>query len=145
MSGLILVDSNVILYTLDQRETAKRRRCEAWLKAAITNSLITISPQVCTEVRNAGVRKLNLPSDEMRTVVRNLLPFCRAPLGQNEVSRALTLETRFQLHWLDALLLASAIGAGCTHFLTEDAPSAPVIEGVAIIDPFVAPPGDVLG
>lgn len=145
MSGLILVDSNVILYTLDQRETTKRRACEAWLKAAIASASITISPQVCTEVRNAGVRKLNLPIEDMRTVVRNLLPFCRAPLGEREIARALDLEARFQLQWLDALMLASAIGAGCTHFLTEDSQSAPEIEGVKIIDPFVLAPEAVLG
>lgn len=145
MSATILVDSNVILYTLDHRDAAKRAACKAWLRAVIQSGSITISPQVCTEVRNAGVRKLKLPIEEMRTVVRNLLPFCNAPLGAAELTHALELEARWKTSWLDSVLMASALSASCTHFLTENAQSAPVIEGLRIIDPFAVAPEDVLG
>jgi predicted nucleic acid-binding protein len=62
-----------------------------------------------------------------------------------EVRRALDLIEARRMSWWDALLLASAIGAGCTHFLTEDTLGAPTIEGVAIIDPFAVTPEDALG
>jgi predicted nucleic acid-binding protein len=63
----------------------------------------------------------------------------------NEVRRALDLVEARRMSWWDALLLASAISAGCTHFLTEDAQGAPVIDGVMIVDPFVVAPESVLG
>ncbi len=144
MTARILVDTNVILYTLDPRETAKRPVCVKWLKTLIAQGSITISPQVCNEVRSAGVRRLNLPAGEVRTVVRNLLPFCTAPLTAAEIDRALEIEQRYRASWWDAVLLASAIGAGCTHFLTEDGQSAPVIEGVKIVNPFASEPADIV-
>jgi predicted nucleic acid-binding protein len=61
-----------------------------------------------------------------------------------EVARALDLVEARAMSWWDALILASAIGAGCTHLLTEDDQSAPIIEGVKIIDPFAVAPEDVL-
>jgi predicted nucleic acid-binding protein len=77
--------------------------------------------------------------------VEALLAYCDAPLTAAETRAALRLEERWRLHWWDAVLLASSIAAGCTHLLSEDAQSSPVIEGVKIIDPFVVAPEDVLG
>jgi predicted nucleic acid-binding protein len=62
-----------------------------------------------------------------------------------EVRRALDLVETRRMSWWDALILASAIGAGCTHLVTEDAQSAPMVEGVRIIDPFLVAPEEVLG
>jgi predicted nucleic acid-binding protein len=62
-----------------------------------------------------------------------------------EVDAALSFVDRWGISWWDALILASAKAAGCTHLLTEDAQSASVMEGVKIIDPFLVAPEDVLG
>lgn len=145
MTARILVDSNVILYTLDTRETDKRRVCVQWLRTLIAKGSITISPQVCNEVRSAGVRKLKLPVDDVRTIVRNLLPFCTAPLTGAEVERALDLEARYRTAWYDSVMIASAIGAACTHVLTEDGQSAQVIDGVRIVNPFASRPNEIVG
>lgn len=48
------------------------------------------------------------------------------------------------MFWWDALILASAIGAECTHLVTEDGQSASVIDGVPIIDPFAVAPEEIL-
>lgn len=66
-------------------------------------------------------------------------------MGPEEVRRAVEIETQWKTSWWDALLLASAVSAKCTHFLTEDRQYAPEIEGVRILDPFAVAPEDVLG
>ncbi|MEQ1689622.1 MAG: hypothetical protein ABL874_13700, partial [Sphingopyxis sp.] len=91
------------------------------------------------------VRKLGLKPKFAREAIERLLPWCTAPMTAAEVARALDLVETRTMSWWDALILASAIGAGCTHLLTEDGQSAPVIEGVKIIDPFVVAPEAVLG
>lgn len=105
---------------------------------------MTVSPQVCNETRSAAERKLKLPKEKAQAAALALLPWCTAPLGPEEVRAAVAIETRWRTSWWDAVLLASAVAARCTHFLSEDKQSAPVIEGVQIIDPFVVAPEDVL-
>jgi predicted nucleic acid-binding protein len=78
-------------------------------------------------------------------VIERLLPWCTAPMTAEEVRRALDLVEARRMSWWDALIVASAIGARCTHFVTEDGQSAPAIEGVKIIDPFAIAPEEVLG
>ncbi len=144
MTALILVDTNVILYSLDRVQAAKQARCAAWLSALTAANSITVSPQVCNETRSAAERKLKLPREQAQAAALALLPWCHAPLGPNEVRAALNIEARWNTSWWDSVLLASAVAAGCTHFLTEDKQSASVIEGVKIIDPFATEPGEVL-
>jgi predicted nucleic acid-binding protein len=103
-----------------------------------------VSPQVIGETRVNAVRKLKMPLPAAQSVARSLLAYCDAPLGAAEVDYAMRIEARWGASWWDALLLASAASAGCTHLLTEDAQTAPVIEGVAILDPFVTAPGQIL-
>jgi predicted nucleic acid-binding protein len=100
---------------------------------------------VCNETRNAAKRRLKLPRQQAQAAALALLAWCHAPLGPDQVKAAVAIETRWGTSWWDSLLLASAVAARCTHFLTEDRQSAPVIEGVKIVDPFTVTPEAVLG
>ncbi|HVY85510.1 MAG TPA: PIN domain-containing protein [Caulobacterales bacterium] len=145
MTARILVDANVVIYSLDGRAPQKQQRCAAWLSALTTVNSLIVSPQVCNEVFVVAQRKIPAPASELRAAIEGLLIYCDAPLTAVETRRALALEARWRLHWWDAVLLASAISAGCTHLLSEDAQSSPIIEGVQIIDPFQVAPEAVLG
>ena len=144
MTARILVDTNVILYSLDPVNPAKQARAVAWLKALTAANSMLVSPQVCGETRVNAQKKLKLKPAFARQAAEGLLPFCTAPLGPDQIAAALRLEGRYGMSWWDALLLASAIGAGCTHVLTEDAQSAQSIEGVRLLDPFLTTPEAVL-
>jgi predicted nucleic acid-binding protein len=99
---------------------------------------------VAAEARSAAVRKLKIGAEDAAKAILSLLPWCTAPYGADEVRRALALQARWRLSWWDSLIIASALGAGCTHLVTEDGQSAPVIEGLTLIDPFLTAPEEVL-
>jgi Predicted nucleic-acid-binding protein, contains PIN domain len=82
------------------------------------------------------VRKLGLKHDVARAAIERLLPWCIAPMTATEVQLALDLADSRKMSWWDALMISSALGAGCTHFLTEDVQSAPEVDGMQIVDPF---------
>lgn len=145
MTALILVDTNVILYSRDGRFPDKKTRCAAWLKRATAAKALVISPQVAGEHQRNAQRKLGESQAKAAEATRLLLQACTSAVGAADVARALDLEARWKLQWWDAMHLSFAIAHGCTHLLTEDAQSAPVIEGVRIIDPFVVSPEAVLG
>lgn len=141
----LFLDSNVVIYSLDPRDRSKQDRCLQWLSRAAARSSFTISAQVCAESRSAAVRKLGLKPRSARDAIERLLPWCTAPMTADEVRRALELVEARRMSWWGALIFASAIGAGYTHLVTEDGQSAPVVDGVRIIDPFAVAPEEVLG
>lgn len=145
MTALILVDTNVILYSRDGRYPEKRARCAAWLSRLAATGNLVISPQVAGEHQKNAQSKLGESQAKAARATRLLLQACTMGVGVDEVMRALDIEARWRLSWWDAMHLSYAVSRRCTHFLTEDAQSAPTIEGVKIIDPFVAAPEDVLG
>jgi predicted nucleic acid-binding protein len=145
MTVLILADTNVILYSRDGRYPEKQARCAAWLKRLAAAGALVVSPQVAGEHQRNAQRKLGESQTDAARATRLLLDACTWTVGAEDVRRALDLEARWRLQWWDAMHLSFAIAAKCSHFLTEDAQSAPVIEGVRIIDPFVVAPEAVLG
>ncbi|MBL8537673.1 MAG: PIN domain-containing protein [Hyphomonadaceae bacterium] len=145
MTARILVDTNVVIYSLDGRAPEKQKKCAAWLSALTSTRSMVVSPQVCNEVVSVAQKKIPAPANVLREAIEGLLRYCTAPLSDAEVRRALDIQTRWRVAWWDAVLIASAVGGSCTHLLSEDAQSSPVIEGVKIIDPFVLPPEAVLG
>lgn len=145
MIGLTLADSNVVLYSRDLREPEKMRRCAAWLKALVQAGKLVISPQTAAEHQRNAVRKLGNSRESAAEATLGLLPFCPFPTGVEVVRGALAIEQRYKTSWWDAMQLAYAIAAGCTHLLTEDRQGGDVIEGVRLLDPFRAAPEALLG
>jgi predicted nucleic acid-binding protein len=96
------------------------------------------------ETRNVAVRKLKIEAEDAARAILGLLPWCTAPYGAEEIRRALALTKRWRLSWWDSLVIASALAAECTHFVTEDGQSAPMIEGLRFVDPFAVAPDEIL-
>jgi predicted nucleic acid-binding protein len=135
------VDANVLLYTMDPRDPAKRERAAAWLVELDAHQAILISPQVLNEFVSVIARKKIAASMQAaRSFVLGAKPWCKAQTGHAETVAALALQGRYGFQWWDALLMASALNAGCTQFLSEDMQHGQVIAGMRIINPFQVAP-----
>jgi predicted nucleic acid-binding protein len=140
MSALVYVDTNVLIYARDGRFPDKQAVAQEWLMTLARSVRLIIGLQVIKEHHSVASRKLGLKPQEAATATRDLFAWCDRGVDQADVERALKLQLRYQLSWWDALNIAAALGSKCTHFLTEDAQGAPVIEGLRIIDPFTVDP-----
>ena len=69
-------------------------------------------------------------------------PFLEFRADGQEVERARVTRGATGYSWWDCLLIASALEAGCSHFLSEDLQD--VIGGLTIIDPFAHTPDQIL-
>ena len=145
MSVRVYVDTNVWIYARDGRFPEQQARARAWLRSLGRSGAMIVSPQVAKEHHSVAQRKLGLPQAVARQASEAILAWCDAPLTRAEIVMAFDIEARWRTSWWDAVNLASALAARCTHFLTEDAQSAPVIEGLRIIDPFTTAPEELLG
>lgn len=143
----VFVDSNVVIYSMDRLSPEKRRGAQAWLRHLGPSDQMVMSPQVLNETYAVLTLKHHLDPvvDGVRAVLARFERWVTAPLDFNTIMAAWALQDRYGLRIWDALLLASANAAGCTHFLTEDLNDGQRYGVVQAINPFRHEPQDVLG
>ncbi|NEV60641.1 PIN domain-containing protein [Thiorhodococcus minor] len=130
-------DTNVLLYLLSE-ETSKADRAEAVLADGGT-----ISVQVLNEFASVASRKLGLSWAEIREVLGTIRQLCSIePLLLATHERGLAISERYGLSIYDALIVASALNAGCNLLLTEDLQNGQRIdETLEIRNPFASEDG----
>ncbi len=133
MSDRVFFDSNVLLYTLVEDDP----------RQAVATRLLaegdTISVQVLNEFATVARRKLKLSWFEIGETLSALRSLCPPPLPLTVATHetALALASRHNFAFYDALIVASALEAGCATLLSEDMQDGQVIEGrLTIRNPF---------
>lgn len=125
-------DTNVVLYLLSA-DTAKADRAEELLALGGT-----ISVQVLNEFVAVASRKLRMPLIEIREVLIQIRAVCAVESVTIEThERALRVAERYGLSIYDALIVSSALLAGCKTLHSEDLQDGQVIERqLTIRNPF---------
>ena len=126
------VDTNVLLCLLSA-DDAKADRAEEVLSAGGT-----ITVQELNEFASVALRKLSMSIAEIREALAAIRAVCKiVPIGVETHDRALQLAERYGLSVYDALIVASAILAGCKTLLSEDMQDGQTIDGcLEIRNPF---------
>jgi predicted nucleic acid-binding protein len=130
------LDSNVIVYTDDPDEHAKRDRAVALVAAARQTGLGVISTQVMQEYFNATTRKLGTPAEAARRKVETLAHLDVVQIDPPLILAAIDLHRLHRLSIWDALIVQAAAAAGCRQLLTEDMATGARIAGVEVVNPF---------
>lgn len=134
------IDTNVWLYAYDTRDPAKQSRSQELL--ASLQPLVLLWQVGCEFV--AAARKLEplgfTPEqawdalDKMQAAVDSVvLPDSTVWVVARE------LQTRFTLHFWDALIVAGCVRGGVTTLYSEDLGHGTEIDGVTVINPFLPP------
>jgi predicted nucleic acid-binding protein len=131
------VDTNLLVYSLDPRETERRRAAGALLKNLVDTGTLVLSPQSLNECYRALTERRDLlPRHAARAYVVSLLRFCTAPYDFDVTRRAWQIQERHRFGWWDTMLLASASLARCSFFFSEDMQHERAVEGLTILNPF---------
>ena len=126
------LDSNVIVYSLDPRYPEKR----AIARRLMSSERAFISTQAIAEVFWTLRKFKHMPDGYRYEQTRGLFDFEVVDVTSDVMHQALRLSESYQMSIWDAMILAAAKKAGCTHGYTEDLQSAEVIEGVRYVNPF---------
>lgn len=126
-------DTNVLLYLLSE-DQAKAQRAEAELAAGGV-----ISVQVLNEFAAVARRKAGLSYAEIREVAATVRAVCQVDnLTLNVHDIALHLAEQAGLAVYDAMIVASALSAGCRELVTEDLQHGQCFsERLVVRNPFV--------
>jgi predicted nucleic acid-binding protein len=139
MSDRTFIDTNVILYSKDARDTHKQSIADELVARGIREGTMVVSAQVLNEFYVNATQKLDpgMNREDARTVCRSLSAVSCEPVTDETIAKAWSVQDRFGLSWWDSLIVASALLAGCSRLVTEDLQDALQIDGLKVVNPFV--------
>ena len=139
--GTFLIDSNVLVYTLDVSEEAKQLVALDVVARLGVSGRGRLSVQVLGESFNAMTRKIkpSRSTDEAETVVLSYAATWPVlDLTPQLAREAIRGSREHQMSYWDAQIWATAKLNGIPTIITEDRQDGRTIEGVMTINPFAA-------
>ena len=138
MSGRTFLDSNVLVYSVDESPAEKSKHERAVELLSAQPESLGVSTQVLQEFYVVTTRKLKSPlSEELAArAVRGIAKLDVVGVDVPLVLSAVDTSRTAQVSLWDALIIEAASRAGCERVLSEDLNAGQVIRGVRIENPF---------
>jgi len=138
----VFLDTNVLLYAVDDKDSAKRDRARQWLTVCWQRRCGRLSTQVLNEFYANARKKFEtaISAGDARAEVRRYQNWKPWVIDHPTVETAWAVESRYGLNYWDALIVASAQHQGCTVLLSEDLQHDQQIDSVRIVNPFLVGP-----
>lgn len=138
----VFIDTNVLLYAVDDADLGKQGRAREWLAACWQRRCGRLSTQVLNEFYANARKRFSsaIAAGDARAEVRRYQLWKPWPIDQATIETAWAAESRYRLNYWDALMVAAAQHQGCTVLLTEDLQHDQQIDNVRIVNPFLVGP-----
>ena len=134
MKGKIFLDSNLWVYLYSDRDKGNivRNIIEEYFID------IVLSAQVLGEFFNVLIRKIMRTKKEAREIISDLaMNFEVIEIDKSLVLEAMEISIRYKYSYWDSLIVAAALGTGCSMLYTEDLHDGQIINGrLKIVNPF---------
>ena len=140
MSVEFFLDTNILVYTFEPDDNAKRTCARELVENALHSNTGVISYQVVQEFLNVSMRKFAVPmsADAARDYLKVVLePLCTVFPSFALYERAIALHERWRFSFYDSLIIASAIEAECSVLYSEDMQDQQKVESLTIVNPFI--------
>lgn len=138
-SARFFLDTNILIYSFDAREPAKRDKAQELIEQALESGAGAISWQVVQEFLNVALHKWEkpmLPADSKEYLQTTLLPLCKIYPSSEIWSAALRIVEESQYRFYDGLIVASAIQSGASILYSEDLQHGRRFDSLEIQNPF---------
>lgn len=140
MSGRYFLDTNIIVYSFDDREAEKQKTAKQLITQGILQNRGVISYQVIQEFVNVSTRKFTKPLTlpDCKLYVDSILTSMWEVYSSKElIHSAFDISERWQYSFYDSLIIASALEASCKILYSEDLQNEQKIYSLQILNPFI--------
>jgi predicted nucleic acid-binding protein len=137
MAARSFLDTNVLVYTDDERSPQKQEASLALLALCRQGSSGVVSSQVLQEYFVTATRKLGVPAEIARRKVEIFARFDLFLVGLDDILGAIDLHRLHGFSLWDALVVRAATRSGCSVLYSEDLQHGRRIDGLEIVNPFV--------
>jgi predicted nucleic acid-binding protein len=139
MPAEFFLDTNVLVYTFDRSDLAKRDRSRALVERALETGDGVVSYQVVQEFLNVALHRFDrvfAPEEAVRYLRDVLDPICTVFSSLGLYEHAISLQRRWRFSFYDSLIIAGALEAGCKTLYSEDLQDGQQVESLRITNPF---------
>lgn len=144
MTAPIFVDTNVLIYALDQADLKKQQAACLWRAELWKSRRGRLSYQVLQEFYVKVTQKWPTVRQQARAEVRDLLAWQPVAVDADLLERSWKIQERYRLSFWDALIVAAAKWSSCQYLLTEDLQTDQDLDGVIVVNPFACDPSTLL-
>lgn len=140
MSADYFLDTNVLIYSFDDNEPAKRDTARKLIAVALRQGSGVISWQVVQEFMNVALHKWEKPmsvEDANEYLNGTLEPLCGVFPSATLWRSALSLQIQSQYRFYDSLIVASALQCGAKVLYSEDLQAGRQFGKLEVRNPFV--------
>ncbi|HUO14428.1 MAG TPA: PIN domain-containing protein [Verrucomicrobiae bacterium] len=141
MSSKTFLDTNVLVYALDEADPRKQRIASGLAAKAVAGES-AISVQVLAEFAATLLQKYpsKFSGDQVLGILDSLKPVVLIKPDAEMVRRAVEAHATYGVHFYDGMIIAAAERGGCARILSEDLAAGQIYFGVAVENPFRAHP-----
>jgi predicted nucleic acid-binding protein len=141
MSGKCFVDTNILVYAHDFGTGAKHGRARDLIEKLWSSGGGVLSTQVlqelCINLRRKATRPLSV--EGTRRLIEDYSRWEVVVNNAESVLQALTIETRYQISFWDALIVQAAGSAGAAVLYSEDLAEGQTYGSVRVVNPLRGP------
>jgi predicted nucleic acid-binding protein len=136
MAERSFLDSNVLIYTDDASSPAKQRTALELIARCRRRRDGVVSLQVLEEYFAISTRKLGVDAAIARRKVELFSQLAMVATRLEDVLAAIDLHRLHQFSFWNALVIRSALQAGCSRLYSEDLQHGRRVDGVEVVNPF---------
>ncbi len=138
MNGREFLDTNVLIYAHDARDTHKRECARELIRRLMRERRGVLSLQVLQEFFAAATKKLKMSSEDARRRIVHYSRFDVVTLNAVDLIAAIDLHRLHRVSIWDALVVRAALNGACMTLHTEDMQEGYVVETLTLRNPFRA-------
>ena len=137
MGARSFLDTNILIYSVDRADLAKRNTALDLIARHAKDRTGVISTQVLQEFYSAATRKLGIEPLQARQHLRDFRVFDIVQVTPAIIEEGIDCSILHQLSFWDGLILAAAVTAKSAELLSEDLSHGQKIQGITIRNPFL--------
>lgn len=137
MMSKTFIDTNIIIYSLDQADPVKQAQARDLLKSLQESRSGVLSTQVFQEFFVVATSKLGVEPLLAKKIISSLANFETVTIDLPLIKRAIDISFADNISFWDALIVSAAVAAQCKAIWTEDLNHGQLISGVKVENPFL--------
>ena len=131
----IFIDTNILVYSLDQFDPVKQKKCRSLLETLVDDFKGVISTQVLQEFYLTAVKKLGADPLLIKDILHAYERFGTIIITPDTIKEAIDCSIINRLSYWDAFIIVAAESAQCEKLWSEDLNEGQIIRGVRIENP----------
>jgi predicted nucleic acid-binding protein len=129
------LDTNILIYQLDNRDPIKQKKCREIMKALAVNHEAVISTQILQEFYVACTMKLKIKPLLVKAIMHGFENMEIVAIGTDLINEAIDTSLQYQMSFWDSLVVVSAESAKCRFLFSEDLNEGQIVRKVRIQNP----------